>query len=186
MKKLLLIGLAFSLAFSFSCEKDKNQEPQKVKTEETSTSQNGIKAFDFSFTDVNGKPIKLSDYKGKVVVLQFFGTYCSPCKAEIPFLNRLYKEYNGKVVVIGLSVDYIGEPSSKLKPFVEEMNISYPVVASNEKAWENYAGKITGMDSIPQTFIIDKEGYIRYYNVGYIPQYDSLFEKAVKELLEEK
>jgi len=186
MKRLLAAVLALSAIVFSACEKEKSQGPQTVKTEASSEQEKGIKAFDFNFTDVNGNPVRLADYRGKVVVLQFFGTYCPPCKAEIPFLNKLYQEYKGEVVVIGLSVDYIGEPSSKLKPFVEEMGISYPVVASDEKAWENYAGRVTGMDSIPQTFIIDKEGYVRYYNVGYTPQYDVLFEKAVKELLNEK
>jgi peroxiredoxin len=186
MRRLLTAVLVFSAIVFSACEKEESQGHQTVGAERYSEQENGIKAFDFSFTDVDGNPVKLADYKGKVVVLQFFGTYCPPCKAEIPFLNKLYRENKGKVVVIGLSVDYIGEPSSKLKPFVEKMEISYPVVASDEKTWMNYAGRVTGMDSIPQTFLIDKEGYVRYYNVGYTPQYDVLFEKAVKELLNEK
>jgi peroxiredoxin len=186
MRKFLAVIFVLSSIIFSACDKGGNEASQTAQTETSSEQEEGVKAFNFSFTDANGNRVKLSDYKGKVVVLQFFGTYCPPCKAEIPFLNRLYQQYKGKVIVIGLSVDYIGEPSSRLKPFVEEMEISYPVVASDERTWQNYAGKITGMDSIPQTFIIDKEGYVRYYNVGYTPQYDVLFEKAVKELLNEK
>lgn len=186
MRKLLAVTLILSAALFPACKMGKNQTSQTVKTNSQSAHEPGVKAFDFNFVGVSGKPIKLSDYKGKVVIIQFFGTYCPPCRAEMPFLNKLYQDYKGKVVVIGLAVNAIGEPSSKLKPFVKEMGISYPVASPDEKAWDNYAGTITKMDSIPQTFIVDKEGYIRYYNVGYTPQYDALYEKAVQKLLNEK
>jgi len=183
MRKLLAAALVFSLFAVSGCQK----ESAGVKpVEKAATAENsGVKAYDFTFTDVNGKKHNLSDYRGKVVVVQFFGTYCPPCKAEMPALEEIYKKHGGKVVVIGLSVDYIGLPSEKLKSFVKEMGITYPVGSSTEKAWEEYAGRITGLDSIPQTFIIDKEGRIRYYEVGFTPTYIALFEKAVDELLKE-
>ncbi|WP_457678226.1 TlpA family protein disulfide reductase [Thermovibrio sp.] len=188
MKKLLTAVLVLSL-FSFSgCEKEVKESSQ-VKSETTksvaSQSRKDL-AYDFTFTDVNGQKHKLSDYRGKVVIVQFFGTYCPPCRAEIPVLEELYKKYNGKLVVIGLSVDYIGEPPQKLKPFAERMGITYPVGPATEKAWDEYAGKITGLDSIPQTYIIDKEGRVRYYEVGFAPSYKELFEKAVNQLINEK
>jgi len=184
MRKLLAAALIFSLVSVVGCGKEKAQGPQKV-AESSSNEAVGLKAHDFSFKSVDGKNIKLSDFKGKVVILQFFGTFCDPCKAEMPFLEELYKKYNGKIEVIGLCVDYIGKSPSELKSFVKEMKISYPVVIPDENTWYQYA-YITETDAIPQTFIIDKEGYIRYFNVGYTPQYNYLFEKAVEELLSEK
>ncbi|WP_456455251.1 TlpA family protein disulfide reductase [Thermovibrio sp.] len=193
MKKLLTAALIFSL-FSFSgCGKEEGKStPQSsLKAQEKSSSSPSSKeeskdlAYDFSFTDVNGKVHRLSDYRGKVVIVQFFGTYCPPCRAEIPVLEKLYNKYAGKLVVIGLSVDYTGQPPQKLKPFAQEMGITYPIGPAPEDAWNNYAGKITQMDSIPQTFIIDKKGRLRYYEVGFTPSYESLFDKAVNELLKE-
>ncbi len=186
MRKLLTAALIFSvLAFS-GCQKETTgvKPVEKSSTQSKSPSQ-GVKAYDFTFTDVNGKTHHLSDYRGKVVIVQFFGTYCPPCRAEIPVLNQIYKDYKGKVVVIGLSVDYTGAPPEKLKPFAEEMGISYPVGPATEKAWDEYAGRITGLDSIPQTYIIDKNGYIRYYEVGFAPSYEKLFREAVNRLLKE-
>ncbi len=190
MKKLLTAALVFSLVALSGCQKESSTSAKPVEKSSVSSSgksseSQGLKAYDFMFTDVNGKTHHLSDYKGKVVIVQFFGTYCPPCRAEMPVLEKIYRDYNGKVVVIGLSVDYTGAPPGKLKPFVEEMGVSYPVGPSSDKAWEEYAGKITGLDSIPQTFIIDKNGFIRYYEVGFMPSYENLFRKAVDQLLKE-
>ncbi len=183
MKKFLATLTAMSLFFLPACEKEFSAPSKKVEQTARSNEENGVKAYNFSLYDTNGNKVSLDKFKGKVVILQFFGTYCPPCKAEIPVLEKLYRKYNGKVVVIGLSVDYMGEPPQKLKPFIEKMQITYPVVVADEKTWEEYAGRITGMDSIPQTFIIDKEGYIRYYEVGFMPSYESLFDRAIRELL---
>ncbi len=181
MKRLLTAALLVSLISVGSCQKESSHEATKSATSETRKSL----AYDFTFTDVNGKTHKLSDYRGKVVVVQFFGTYCPPCRAEMPVLQELYDNYGGKVVVIGLSVDYIGRNPEELKPFIEEMGITYPVGPASEKAWEEYAGRITGLDSIPQTYIIDKEGRVRYYEVGFAPSYKELFDRAVSELIKE-
>jgi len=188
MKKLLTAALLLSVISLGGCQKEASNSSslQGTKAEETAQDSQGNLAYDFTFTDIHGKTHKLSDYRGKVVVVQFFGTYCPPCKAEMPVLEELYRKYKDNLVVIGLSVDYIGESPEKLKPFVERMGVTYPVGPASEKAWAEYAGKITGLDSIPQTFIIDKKGRIRYYEVGFAPHYKELFEKAIQELINEK
>jgi len=188
MRKLLTATLVLSLLAFSGCQKESTGVKPVEKSSTQSQSKNashGVKAYDFTFTDINGKVHHLSDFKGKVVVVQFFGTYCPACRAEMPVLDKIYKDYGGKVVVIGLSVDYTGAPPEKLKPFVEEMGVSYLVGPATDKAWNEYAGRITGLDSIPQTFIIDKKGYIRYYEVGFAPSYENLFRKAVDQLLKE-
>ncbi len=186
MKRLLTVLLLSSLISFSGCQKEVQNSKQKTQEVSTTSQAQKDSAYDFTFTDVNGKTHKLSDYRGKVVIVQFFGTYCPPCRAEMPVLQELYNKYKDKLVVIGLSVDYIGESPEKLKPFVERMGITYPVGPASEKAWEEYAGRITGLDSIPQTYIIDKEGRVRYYEVGFAPSYGKLFEKAVIELSSEK
>ena len=183
MRKLLVAFLALSVATFVGCGKE---ETRLEKTqEEVRKSEEGVKAYDFELTDVNGKKVKLSDFKGKVVIVQFFGTYCPPCRMEMPVLEKLYRDYGGKVMVLGISVDYTGEDPAKLKPFVKEMGITYPVLVSDEKTWQEYAARITGLDSIPQTYIIDKEGFVRYYEVGFMPSYENLFRKAIEKLLKE-
>jgi len=183
MRKLLVAFLALSVATFVGCGKE---ETRLEKTqEEVRKSEEGVKAYDFELTDVSGKKVKLSDFKGKVVIVQFFGTYCPPCRMEMPVLEKLYRDYGGKVMVLGISVDYMGEDPAKLKPFVKEMGITYPVLVSDEKTWQEYAARITGLDSIPQTYIIDKEGFVRYYEVGFMPSYENLFRKAIEKLLKE-
>ena len=190
MRKLLTATLVLSLLTFSGCQKESQEKSVGVSSVETSSVKRDIKpkgvlAYNFTFTDVNGKVHHLSDFRGKVVIVQFFGTYCPPCRAEMPVLDKIYRDYKGKVVVIGLSVDYTGAPPEKLKPFVEKMGVSYFVGPATDKAWNEYAGRITGLDSIPQTYIIDKNGYIRYYEVGFAPSYEGLFRKAVDQLLKE-
>jgi len=190
MRKLLTATLVLSLLAFSGCQKENQEKSVGVSSVETSSVKRDIKpkgvlAYNFTFKDVNGKVHRLSDFRGKVVIVQFFGTYCPPCRAEMPVLDKIYRDYKGKVVVIGLSVDYTGAPPEKLKPFVEKMGVSYLVGPATDKAWDEYAGRITGLDSIPQTYIIDKNGYIRYYEVGFAPSYEGLFRKAVDQLLKE-
>ena len=179
MKKLFSLVLTIVLVMSSGCRFGKEKE-QSVRE-----SQDIYKAYDFSIETANGKTLKLSDFRGKVVLLQFFATFCPPCKAEMPFLEELSRKYRGKVVVIGLSTDYIGENPSSLKGFLKEVGVTYPVGIVNEQIWNNYAGRIAGNDGIPQTYIIDKDGNVRYFEVGYTPQYDSLFVTAIEKLLKE-
>jgi len=185
MRKLLAVGTALLLATTLGCQKENTSSVKTIEEISISQESDGLKAYDFSFTDVNGKKHRLSDFKGKVVVVQFFGTYCPPCKVEMPALDEIYKKYQGKVVVIGLAVDYVGVPPEELKPFVEKMGVSYLVGPSTDKAWNEYAAKVTGLDSIPQTFIIDKHGFVRYYEVGFTPYYKNLFIKGINQLLNE-
>jgi thiol-disulfide isomerase/thioredoxin len=185
MKKLLSVALLVSLISIAGCQKETGKVEKTTEVSSTSQESRGTRAYDFKFTDVNGKTHRLSDFRGKVVIVQFFGTYCPPCRAEMPVLDRIYKKYGGKVVVIGLSVDYSGRAPQELKPFVERMGVSYTVAPAPERAWDEFAGKITGLDSIPQTYIIDKRGFIRYYEVGFSPSYEELFVKAVDQLLKE-
>ncbi len=181
-RKLISFTAMFLATFATSsCNKHKSNSLANQNT--TSQNSKAVKEYNFAVTTTDGKTIKLSDLKGKVVVLDFFGTFCPPCKAEMPFLEKIYKSYDGKVVVLALGVDYTGRPSNLLKPFKEEMHVTFPMASSTENIWNNYALRITGLDSIPQTFILDRNGNVRYYNVGYTPQYDSLFTEAINKLL---
>jgi peroxiredoxin len=134
-------------------------------------------AYDFALKDANGKTVKLSDYKGKVVLLDFWATWCGPCKIEIPWFIDLERKHKDKgFAVIGVSMDEDGWES--VKPFLSQMNVNYRVVIGNDTTAQAYGG----VDALPTTFLIDREGKIAATHVGLTSRKD--FENGVEQLLE--
>lgn len=134
------------------------------------------KAPDFSLKTSTGKTIELSKLKGKTVVVNFWATWCPPCKAEIPGFINVYKKYKSKgLEIVGISLDQGGW--SDIDPFVKKMNINYPVVLGNEQTAQAYGN----IEAIPTTFIINKEGHIVSRHVGYMDEEN--FEKTIKSYL---
>jgi thiol-disulfide isomerase/thioredoxin len=131
----------------------------------------------FTMNDMNGKKVDLAAYKGKVVLLDFWATWCGPCKAEIPNFVDLQKEYGGKgLAVLGLSVD---DTVDKLKPFAAEFNMNYPVlVGLGRDDVQDAFGPIYG---IPTTFLISRDGRICRKNTGI--QGREKYERDIKALL---
>lgn len=134
------------------------------------------KAPDFSLKSVDGKTVKLSDYKGKVVIIDFWATWCPPCRKGIPDLISIQNEFKDKVVIIGISLDR--EKTIKDVPgFVKSYGINYPVVYGDDKVVTDYGG----IQSIPTAFVIDKNGNIADSHVG-LTDKDTYVNK-IKELL---
>jgi thiol-disulfide isomerase/thioredoxin len=132
------------------------------------------KAPVWELKDPNGKLVKSSDFDGKVVILDFWATWCPPCKAEIPGFIDLQKKYGEKgLVVVGVSVDEQG--SSVVKQFMKEFAMNYPVVMGNLKMMQDFGG--TG---VPTTFIIDRSGKIVSKHVGLASK--ETFEKEITPL----
>lgn len=124
---------------------------------------------------VDGKTVKSSDFAGKVVILDFWATWCGPCRMEIPGFIELQKQYaDTGLVVIGVSLDQDG--ASAVKPFVEKMGINYPIVLGDE----NVVSAFGGVEGIPTTFIIDRAGNIVRRHVGYASKAE--FEADIKPL----
>jgi len=125
--------------------------------------QNKIKAPDFALKTYEGNVIKLSDLKGKIVMINFWATWCPPCKAEIPGFIEVYKKYKNKgFELIGIALDEEGW--EKVKPFVKKNKINYPIVLGTKKVVMDYGG----LGVIPTTFIIDKNGFILAGHQGYL------------------
>jgi thiol-disulfide isomerase/thioredoxin len=133
-------------------------------------------AKDFALKDLAMKKVSLSDFKGKVVLLNFFATWCPPCRGEIPELIKIYNKNKVKgLVVLGVSLDTDGVPQI-LTRFVREMKITYPVLLGNMELAENY--QVSG---VPTSIIINREGKITKRFDGLVP--GSYLEQALKELL---
>ena len=111
------------------------------------------KAPDFALKDLNGKTVSLSSLRGKVVLLNFFATWCPPCRAEMPALNRLYKTLKPRgLEIYGISTDRPGD----IKDFLEGNKIDFPVVLDSDRS----ASKKYRVFSMPSTFLIDKNGML--------------------------
>lgn len=128
-------------------------------------------APDFTLTDMEGQQVSLSDYKGKIIILDFWATWCGPCRMEIPSFIELQDQYEEDVVVLGVSLDQDG-PRAVI-PFAKKMGINYPVVYGNGTVTQAYGG----IRGIPTTFVIDKDFNIQRKYVGYTDH--AVFEKDI-------
>jgi len=129
----------------------------------------GNPAKPFIVTSLDGKTISLNSLKGKVVILNFWATWCPPCQAEIPEFVQFYRDFEKKgVVIIGLGVN---NSDADLRKFSKENRINYPIVNDSKNRVANLYG---GIRSIPTTFVIDRKGIIRDMRVGGIDRQELL------------
>jgi peroxiredoxin len=161
MKRMLNISVVLAVFLFTAC---------------TAQSEKRQKAPNFSLQTQNGKVIELSKLKGKVVLVNFWATWCPPCRAEIPDFIEVYNMYKSKgFEIVGIALDEEGW--SKVAPYIEKAKMNYPVVLGSAKVVQQYGG----IEGIPTTFIIDKNGYIADSQVGLLSK--ELLEKALKSLL---
>ncbi|MDB0439390.1 cytochrome C biogenesis protein CcsB [Clostridioides difficile] len=150
-----------------SGDKDNQNESNNENNDSGSDDEERIKSIDFTLTDQYGKTHKLSDYEGKVVFLNFWATWCPPCKEEMPHIEQLYKDYkknNEDVVILGVASPNLGREGSRehVINFLKDEGYTFPVVLDEdgELAYQY------GINAFPTTFIIDKEGYVTQYIPG--------------------
>ncbi len=161
MFRKTIVLVLFAVLFAAGCTRSERRTPSA--------------APDFMLQNLDGRNVRLADLKGKVVVVEFWATWCGPCQESIPGLERLFQSYGGKgLVVLGVSVDE-GDVND-IKAFVREKGITYTVLRANDDVVEKY--HIRG---IPATFIVNKDGAIarQYSGAGF----DEDIEKDVRGLL---
>lgn len=148
-------------------DKKEVRNSNKDSKENKDESADKIKPIDFTLYDQYGKKHKLSDYKGKTVFLNFWATWCPPCREEMPYIENIYKKYNknkGDVVILGVSSPNLGREGSKehIKEFLNKNGHTFPIVFDEGGTMiQQY-----GISAYPSTFIINKEGYITKYIPG--------------------
>ena len=137
-------------------------------TRAAGVSEGGRKAApDFTLIEGNGRPVKLSKYKGKVVLLNFWATWCGPCKTEIPWFIEFEKTYKDRgFETLGVSMDENGWQA--VRPFVKKMAVNYPVMIGNDGVAQLYGG----IEALPSTFLIDRDGRIASVHLGLVGRHD--------------
>ena len=130
----------------------------------------------FTLKDMNGADVKLASFKGKVILLNFWATWCGPCKAEIPSLVELQEEYGDDLVVLGFSVD---DPVEKMRPYAEQYKINYPLLVGNGR--EDVQEAFGPLFGIPVSVIIGRDGKIAKKHSGIATK--AQIEREIKALL---
>jgi len=169
-------ALSFGLLclFLVGCSRTSNSVKAASAADEPAAGDSIIHkaAPDFALKDRDGATVHLSDYKGKVVMLDFWATWCGPCKIEIPWFMEFEQQYKDKgFAVLGVSMDEGGW--DEVKPYIEERKINYRILLGDDKVDHEYGG----IDSLPTTFLIDRSGKIAAVHVG--------IEKGKNELRDE-
>jgi peroxiredoxin len=148
----------------------------KHRTSGVAGDAKGHTAPDFALKDVNGKTVKLSDYRGKAVVLNFWATWCPPCKTEIPWFEALADKYRDQgLEVIGVALDDASDKD--IASFAQEMKMNYPVLLGKEETSDLYGG----VEMLPTTFYIDRNGKITDHVLGLVSRKE-IEDNAVKAL----
>jgi peroxiredoxin len=168
---ILLVGVILLLGYGLGKIELSTRQPAKVQC----LGDGELSAPVFSLPDMNGQKVDLVSFQGRVIVIEFWATWCAPCREEIPVLNQIYKAYKDKgLVVIGISLDR--KPPQEVKKFLDQLQVEYTNVMGDEEILEKYSqvanlGPIRG---IPATFVIDRKGRI-------CQRYMGLTEKRILE-----
>jgi peroxiredoxin len=143
----------------------------------TCATAKGRANFDFTLKDIDGRSVRLSDYKGKVILLNFWATWCGPCKMEIPELVEAYAHYRHRGLVILGVLSEDDPPEEDLRAFMNDFGVNYPVLRENVEFSDSF-GQLW---ALPTSFIIDRHGTICTKHMGVVSK--EMLEREIKGLL---
>lgn len=139
----------------------------------------GQSAPDFALKSNSGQNLRLSEYRGDVVMVNFWATWCGPCRQEMPLLDELYSRYQRVgFSLLGVNID---DNQAKALNMVSELGVSFPVLFDSRKE----VSKLYKVDAMPVTVLIDREGTVRYVHHGYKPGYEEKYLDQIRSLLRE-
>jgi peroxiredoxin len=134
-------------------------------------------APDFTLRGTDGKNLRLGEQRGRVVMVNFWATWCGPCRVEMPHLNRLYEKYRSAgFVLFGVNVD---EDIRNAVVLAQKLGLKFPVLADSDKR----VSKQYDVTAMPSTVLIDRDGRVRHVHRGYREGFEVLYEKQIRELL---
>ena len=139
----------------------------------------GKPAPDFALKSSTGANLRLSEYRGDVVMINFWATWCGPCRQEMPLLDQLYSRYQRVgFSLLGVNID---DDSSRAMDMIHELGVSFPVLFDARKE----VSKLYDVDAMPVTVLVDREGNVRYVHKGYKPGYEEMYLDQIRSLLRE-
>ena len=134
-------------------------------------------APDFTLRTMDGPNLRLQEQRGRVVLVNFWATWCGPCRQEMPHLNRLYEKYRASgFVMLGVNVD---DDSRNAAEVAAKLGLKFPVLLDTDKR----VSKLYALETMPSTVLIDRDGRIQYLHRGYVTGYEDTYEKQIRELL---
>ena len=143
------------------------------------SSLEGQAAPDFVLRSATGENLRLSEYRGDVVLINFWATWCGPCRQEMPLLDDLYGRYERVGFnLLGVNID---EDSRRAMQMVQELGVNFPVLFDENKA----VSKLYEVEAMPVTILVDREGIVRHVHHGYKPGYEEKYLTEIRSLLRE-
>jgi len=162
--KNCLLGLIFSVLAATSL---------------ASSSLIGQLAPDFALKNASGDNLRLSEFRGDVVMINFWATWCGPCRQEMPLLDELYSKYQRVgFILLGVNID---DDSGKAMNMIAELGVSFPVLFDTRKE----VSKLYAVDAMPVTILVDRDGKVRHVHHGYKPGYEQDYLNEIRSLLRE-
>ena len=174
----LVIVIVALVAFVGSIVRFSLMEKPQIK--EKVAIKEGTIAPSFTLKDLTGKEVSLADYRGKLVIIDFWATWCPPCRKELPHIQKVYDKYKDKeVIVLAITSESNIE---KVKDFIEEGDYTFPILIDGRRE----ANSAYGIRAIPMLFVLDKEGKIQHTHRGYNPEIETTLSKEIDGLLAKK
>jgi peroxiredoxin len=174
LQRPVIATIASVCVFFVACSSSPN--PPAAAATSVKPPKERKEAPDFSLKDAYGKTVRLSDYRSKVVLLNFWATWCGPCKIEIPWFNEFEQQNKDRgFAVLGISMDEEGW--EVVKPFTARLKVNYRVLMGDDLTAELYGG----VGSLPTSFLIDRHGKVASVHVGLVSKSD--YENEIEEIL---